>query len=253
MLSLHLKYTQTQDTTCVSVISWQRARLRETRAERALKVPCERGLFSDDSRLRSVAPFGPSDDELRTQTAPQYTRQHREKRKCKPFGEKPNTKNTHTPKTACRADAHSQHHGTKSDPEAGERSTGSVAHVSRAPTCRSFTCAPLSHSVVLSINSHQVPLLVEERERSLCTAQKRFFSCRPRAQRRRRTDRQSNRKDTCSSAVVRASAPTRSCTQPDAKKISPCTLHHPLRKHNEGVDEKTDTLWKGAGGVSLQR
>lgn len=134
MLSLHLiKYTQTQDTTCVSVISWQRARLREMRAERALKVPRERGLFSNDSRLRSVAPFGPSGDELRTQTAPQYTRRHREKRKCKPFGEKPNTKNTHTPKTACRADAHSQHRGTKSDAEAGERSTGSVAHLEGTP------------------------------------------------------------------------------------------------------------------------
>lgn len=127
---------------------------------------------------------------------------------------------------------------------AAERSTGSVAHVSRAPLAAFLTCAPLSPSVVC-LSARIVFLLIEEREKSLCTAQRVFPAIR--AHRYVEGSDKSNRKDTCSSVVAQASAPM-SCTQPDKKKISPCTLHHPRRKHNEGMDETTETLWRGAGG-----
>lgn len=224
----------------------------DVRGESA-KVPRERGLFSDDSRLRSVAPFGPSGDELRTRTAPQYTRRHREKRKRKPFGEKPNTKNTHTRRKLRAAQMHTHNTAARKVMRRPGRGAPAAWHVSRAPPCRSFTCIPLSHSVVLSINSRQVPLLVEERERSLCTAQNVFPAVRTHRDDVEETDKVTGRTLAPRPSCERAHRQGVVRNQTQKKKFSPCMLHHPLRKHNEGVDEKTETLWKGAGGVSLQR
>lgn len=48
-----------------------------------------------------------------------------------------------------------------------------MAHVSRAPLAAFLTCAPLSPSVVC-LSARIVCLLIEEREKSLCTAQRVF-------------------------------------------------------------------------------
>lgn len=114
---------------------------------------------------------------------------------------------------------------------AAERSTGSVAHVSRAPLAAFLTCAPLSPSVVC-LSARIVCLLIEEREKSLCTAQRVFPAIR--AHRYVEGSDKSNRKDTCSSVVAQASAPM-SCTQPDKKKFH--------RAHCITHEENTTKAW----------
>lgn len=114
------------------------------------KVPRERGLFSDDFRQRSVAPFGPSSDEMRTQTALQYVRRHREEKKMRTIWRE--TK--HEEHTR----AHSQHCCLKSDAEAGG---GGEEHRQRG-TCLEGTPCRFSHLRpplplgCLSIGSHSL-------------------------------------------------------------------------------------------------